>query len=176
MGTWWYAYGLYFASGKEKAKQHCLKEPDNPSMKLTTLWKQLFLKVETSKSCWNDWIAKASPLNLRLKSVTNEPQGIQFSKNDYPINGSKVDQQFSFSKIDFALQRNILYRSEARDEHPAAIPESQQEFTSPDSDSLLSSIGGLFSGILTPGPAYDPEEATFRRQMQRKKKRKKYRR
>jgi len=42
-----------------------------------------------------------------MKGGTNEPQGIKFNKNGYHFNRSKVDQQFSFSKIDFALQQNI---------------------------------------------------------------------
>lgn len=42
-----------------------------------------------------------------MKSGTNEPQDIKFSKNGYHFNGSKIDQYFSFSKIGFALQRNI---------------------------------------------------------------------
>lgn len=43
---------------------------------------------------------------FKMKSGTNEPQGIKFNKNGYHFNGSKVEQQFSFSKIDFALQQN----------------------------------------------------------------------
>ena len=33
-------------------------------------------------------------------------QSIIFEKNGYHFNGSKVDRNFSYSKIDFALQQN----------------------------------------------------------------------
>ena len=33
-------------------------------------------------------------------------QGIIFEKNGYHFNGSKVDRDFSYSKIDFTLQQN----------------------------------------------------------------------
>lgn len=37
-------------------------------------------------------------VEFKMKSGTNEPQGIKFCKNGYHFNGSKADQQFSFSK------------------------------------------------------------------------------
>ena len=111
-----------------------------------------------------------------MKSGTNEPQGIKFSKNGYHFNGSKVDQQFSFSKIDFALQRNTNVEQRQETIVQPSPQKVQQEFTSPDTNSLSSSIGGLFDELLTPSPAYDPEEEAFRRQMQRKKKKKGIRR
>lgn len=169
-------YGLYFASGKEQVKQHRLKEPDKTKYEIYNALKTALPQCKSWRELLDQLNREGITVEFKMKSGTNEPQGIKFSKNGYHFNGSKVDQQFSFSKIDFALQRNS--NAEQRQEtivHPSP-QKVQQEFTSPDTNSLSSSIGGLFDGLLTPSPAYDPEEEAFRRQMQRKKKRKGIRR
>lgn len=169
-------YGLYFASGKEQVKQHRLKEPDKTKYEIYNALKTTLPQCSSWRELLDRLNREGITVDFKMKSGTNEPQGIKFSKNGYHFNGSKVDQQFSFSKINFALQRNT--NAEQRQEtivHPSP-QKIQQEFTSPDTNSLSSSIGGLFDGLLVPNPAYDPEEEAFRRQMQRKKKRKGIRR
>lgn len=165
-------YGLYFASGKEQVKQHRLKEPDKTKYEIYNALKTALPQCSSWRELLDRLNGEGITVEFKMKSGTNEPQGIKFSKNGYHFNGSKVDQQFSFSKIDFALQRNI--HPEQKQETIIQPPPQkvQQEFISPDTNSLSSSIGGLFDGLLTPSPAYDPEEEAFRRQMQRKKKKK----
>lgn len=169
-------YGLYFASGKEQVKQHRLKEPDKTKYEI---YNALKTALPQSKS-WCELLDRLNKegitVDFKMKSGTNEPQGIKFSKNGYYFNGSKVDQQFSFSKIDFALQGNTHAKQKQETIIQPPPQEVQQEFIFPDTNSLSSSIGGLFDGLLTPSPAYDPEEEAFRRQIQRKKKRKGIRR
>ena len=59
---------------------------------------------------WKDLLAhlKKQDIDVRFKFKSNsqEVQGIIFEKNGYHFNGSKVDRNFSYSKIDFALQQN----------------------------------------------------------------------
>lgn len=45
-------------------------------------------------------------VRFKYKGNSQEVQGIIFEKNGYCFNGSKVDRNFSYSKIDFALQQN----------------------------------------------------------------------
>lgn len=169
-------YGLYFASDKEQVKQHRLKEPDKTKYEIYNALKTALSQCRSWRELLDRLNGEGITVEFKMKSGTNEPQGIKFSKNGYHFNGSKVDQQFSFSKIDFALQRNTN-AEQRQDTIVQPSPQKvQQEFISPDSDSLSSSIGGLFDGLFTPSPAYDPEEEAFRRQMQRKKKRKGIRR
>lgn len=99
-------YGLYFADGKEKVKEHRLKEPDKTKYEIYQA-----LKTEIAR-CW-DWEAllahlKKQDIDVRFKFKSNsqEVQGVIFEKNGYHFNGSKVDRSFSYSKIDFALQQN----------------------------------------------------------------------
>lgn len=169
-------YGLYFASGKEQVKQHRLKEPDKTKYEIYNALKTALPQCSSWRELLGRLNGEGITVDLKMKSGTYEPQGIKFRKNGYHFNGSKVDQQFSFSKIDFALQRNTHAEQRQETNIQPSPQKVQQEFISPDTNGLSSSIGGLFDGLLTPSPAYDPEEEAFRRQMQRKKKRKGIRR
>ncbi len=45
-------------------------------------------------------------VKFKHKGQTDEIQGVIFSKNELSFNGSKVDRQFSYSKIDYQLNQN----------------------------------------------------------------------
>ena len=99
-------HGLYFADGKEKVKEHRLKEPDKTKYEIYQA-----LKAEIARC--RDWTTLLSHLEkqnidvrFKYKGNSQEVQGIIFEKNGYHFNGSKVDRSFSYSKIDFALQQN----------------------------------------------------------------------
>lgn len=99
-------YGLYFAGGKEQVKEHRLKEPDKTKYEIYQA-----LKAEIARC--RDWTTLLSHLEkqdigvrFKYKGNSQEVQGIIFEKNGYRFNGSKVDRNFSYSKIDFALQQN----------------------------------------------------------------------
>ena len=99
-------YSLYFACGKENVKEHRLKEPDKTKYEIYQA-----LKAEIARC--RDWTTLLSHLEkqdigvrFKYKGNSQEVQGIIFEKNGYRFNGSKVDRNFSYSKIDFALQQN----------------------------------------------------------------------
>ena len=90
---------------------------------------------------------------------------VKFSKNGYLFSGSKVDKQFSFSKIEFALRQNN------RVEEPRIQPlQASEEQKSTHIEESSGITGGLFDMPVQPN-GDDPEEEHFRRLMQRKKKR-----
>ena len=99
-------YGLYFSDGKEKVKEHRLKEPDKTKYEI---YQALKAEIAQCRN-WKDLLAhlKKQDIDVRFKfkSDSQEVQGIIFEKNGYHFNGSKVDRGFSYSKIDFALQQN----------------------------------------------------------------------
>ena len=99
-------YGLYFAGGKEKVKEHRLKEPDKTKYEIYQTLKAGIAQCRN----WKDLLAhlKKQDIDVRFKYKGNsqEVQGIILEKNGYLFNGSKVDRSFSYSKIDFALQQN----------------------------------------------------------------------
>ena len=99
-------YGLYFADGKEKVKEHRLNEPDKTKY-------EIYQALKTEIARCRDWTTLLSHLEkqnidvrFKYKGNSQEVQGIIFEKNGYHFNGSKVDRSFSYSKIDFALQQN----------------------------------------------------------------------
>lgn len=164
-------HGLYFAKGKENVKEHRLREPDKTKYEIYNALKS---RLPTCKN-WQKLAAilakEGISIEFKTKGSTDKIEGVKFSKNGYSFSGSKVDKQFSFSKIDFALRQN------SRDEQQSVTPvQPQQPIQSApnhSTDEQIGSVtGGLFDGLFDSNGT-DPEEEAFRRQMQRKKKKSK---
>lgn len=99
-------YGLYFASGKEQVKEYRLREPDKTKYEI---YHALCDAVPRCRN-WEELTAalrrEGIATEFRMRGGTSDVQGVVFAKNGYPFNGSKIDRQFSYSKIDTALERN----------------------------------------------------------------------
>lgn len=165
-------YNLYFANGKERVKQHRLKEPDKTKYGLYSI-----LKSEVSRcGNWNILAANLKKqgveIQFKYKGKSDEVQGIVFTMNGYSFSGSKIDRRFSFSKIDAALERNR--RTERMEMQPLSrheeLPTFQPEPSGND-DSCNGSIG-LFMLDNTDGQA---EENRFEEELKRRNKKKKQR-
>lgn len=165
-------YNLYFANGKERVKQHRLKEPDKTKYGLYSI-----LKSEVSRcGNWNILAANLKKqgveIQFKYKGKSDEVQGIVFTMNGYSFSGSKIDRRFSFSKIDAALERNR--RTERMEMQPLSrheeLPTFQPESRGND-DSYNGSIG-LFMLDNTDGQA---EENRFEEELKRRNKKKKQR-
>ena len=165
-------YNLYFASGKERVKQHRLKEPDKTKYGLYSI-----LKSEVSRcGNWQQLAAKLEKhgVNMRFKYKGNsdEVQGVIFTMNGYSFSGSKIDRRFSFSKIDAALERN---RRTERMEMPPSSRHEELPMFQPESrgnDDLYSGSIGLFMPDNADGQA---EENRFEEELKRRNKKKKQR-
>jgi Relaxase/Mobilisation nuclease domain. len=161
-------YGLYFAKGKEQVNTNRLKEPDRTKYELYSL-----LKTEVGRC--GDWATLTANLRkqgvevrFKYKGRTDEVQGVVFGKNGYSFNGSKIDRQFSYSKITATLNRNSREERQAQSGQQgiSLFPGGGGDFTS-GSPGLLE--------LIPSSCAETPEEAEFRRLMQRKRKKKKNR-
>lgn len=160
-------YRLYFANGKEQVKTHRLKEPDKTRYEIYQVLKQEVARC----SNWNTLLKrlKAEGINVRFKykGKTNETQGVVFTKNGYHFNGSKIDHNFSYSKIDKALygnnQEETQRKYEPRDMHISHFDNKESE--------LISGSLGLLDFTSLPD-ADSQEEAEFRCLMLKKKKKK----
>lgn len=119
-------YGLYFASGKEKVKENRLREPDKTKYEI---YNSLKTTVPICQN-WHQLISVLKDQNIgvtfKFKGKTDEIQGVIFDKNGYSFTGSKVDRQFSYSKIDYSLNlnRQQLHNDEAhhRQTQPGSNP------------------------------------------------------
>ena len=91
---------------------------------------------------------------FRMRGGTSDVQGVVFAKNGYPFNGSKIDRQFSYSKIATALERNS---------RQALAHERQSTPT------LTPSFSYLLDDLLR--PRFDPDEAEQTQQEQQHRRR-----
>lgn len=167
-------YGLYFAKGKENVKEYRLREPDKTKYEIYNAVKSTLPACKNWKELAAILAKEGISIEFKTKGSTRQVEGVKFSKNGYSFSGSKVDKQFSFSKIDFALRQNSRVGQQSDTRIMPIQPQAPQQKLAPtDSDGSGSGLGGLFDDLLTPNLANDPEEEAFRRQMQRKKKKSK---
>lgn len=161
-------YGLHFANGKEQVKIDRLREPDKTRYELYKI-----LKTEVGRCRdWNTLLERLERqgigVQFKYKGQTDEIQGIVFSMNGYRFNGSKVDRQFSYSKIDAALARDNYGERQTQPQ-----PLANREEISPTASGGGELINGSL-GLLTPSHApekqqpYDPYLRNKKKKKQRK--------
>ena len=160
-------YNLYFANGKERVKQHRLKEPDKTKYGLYSI-----LKSEVSRcGNWNILAANLKKqgvdIRFKYKGKSDEVQGVVFTMNGYSFSGSKIDRRFSYSKIDEAMNAN-------RQEEQQRIMTGNQVSEQPTLQSEVMGNDDLYSGsigLLMPNATNgQADENYFEEQLKRKKK------
>lgn len=162
-------YCLHFANGKEQVKIDRLREPDKTRYELYQI-----LKTEVG-GCkdWDTLLGRLKrqgiDVQFKHKGQTDEIQGIVFTMNGYRFNGSKVDRQFSYSKIDAALNSND-YGERQMQQRPHT--QANREEISPTSNNASGLIEGSL-GLFTPTNV--PEEQQPYNPYLRNKKKKKQR-
>ena len=97
---------LYFAKGKENVKVHRLKEPDKTKYEIYYSLKELIPKCKDMDELEAKLKKEGITLHYKYRGNTNVVQGISFIKNNLRFNGSKVDREFSYSKIKYRLDQN----------------------------------------------------------------------
>ena len=160
-------YGLYFASSKEQVKRHRLKEPDKTKYELYSLLKSEVLRCGNWRQLAANLEKQDVEMRFKYKGKSDEVQGVVFSKNGYSFSGSKIDRQFSYSKIDAALNGN---RQEERQRMMTSSQVSEQptpQFEPKSSGDLYSGSIGLLMPDATNGQA---DENYFEEQLKHKKK------
>jgi len=160
-------YGLYFAQGKENVKIHRLKEPDKTKYEIYDALKAAVPKCRNWKELNNELKRQGITISLKYKGNADEVQGIRFEKNGYIFNGSKIDRQFSYSKIDFQLKQHD--RAQDINIQPANNYSQNQLSVL---ENVSAAFGGLFDILSPSGTDYDTDEAEFQCQLKRKKKKK----
>ena len=161
-------YGLHFANGKEQVKMDRLCEPDKTRYELYQILKSEVGGCKDWQTLLDRLERQGVGVQFKYKGQTDEIQGIVFSMNGYRFNGSKVDRQFSYSKIDAALNHNNYGE---RQMHPQ--PQANREEISPTSSSGGELISGSL-GLLTPSNAPDKQQPydPYLRNKKKKKQRK----
>jgi hypothetical protein len=128
-------HNLYFAQGKENVKIHRLKEPDKTKYEIYDILKAAVLKCKNWNELKKELQKQGIIMTFKNKGNTDEIQGVMFEKNGYKFNGSKIDRQFSYSKIDFQLKQNDKMQD---------IQVKQEQNQS----SILENVGSALGGLL----------------------------
>ncbi len=162
-------YGLYVASGKERVKRHRLNGNDATKYKI---YDSLVRNVPLSKS-WADLDTRLHregiATGFKTKGSTSQIEGVKFTADNITFNGSKIDRQFSFSKIDYAIKQN--QRAEQQEAEPKYVqkwqpaPAAPMEQEQEQSEGLIESLLGLLD------PSSGSEELAAAAAPEKKKKR-----
>jgi hypothetical protein len=109
-------HGLYIASGKENVNRQQLRAPDSIKYAIYDVVKSALPHcrnwVDLERRLEHEGIA----ITFKYKGGTGQREGVIFGKDGLSFNGSKIDRQFSFSKLDTAMNANVqrLERKESR--------------------------------------------------------------
>ena len=157
---------LYFADGKQSvnrehlngvdAKQYHIYTALKGSLPLCRSWEQLEKVLRM----------QGVAMTFKYRSGTTEPQGVRFSYDGATFSGSKVDREYSFSRIDNYFD----YKSQMATIEQRAPPEAMQQEQSA-TESVASGVLSIFSPLDT-GSGYDEDEVAAQQQQKLKKKRK----
>lgn len=133
---------LYFASGKENVNDHRLREPDKTKYEI---YRSITAALPGCRS-WGDLEIRLRrngiTMKFKTKGDTGIREGVKFTKGKYTFFGSKIDKQFSYSKLDkhFAQAQKAYIQSI----QPRHSPQSQKNLQAA-VGRYASAFGGCFS-------------------------------
>lgn len=163
-------YGLHIAQGKEKVKEHRLKEPDKTKYEIYNAIKNAIPQCKNWEQLSDKLNKQGIDIKYKYKGQTDEVQGVIFSKNDYSFNGSKVDRMFSYSKIDAQLRENCISVNKAQQQSNSN--EINQEQSASLAGSILDGLSGM-SVFQSHGDNYEDEQFKKRMSYEEKKRKQK---
>lgn len=173
-------YGLTFGENKDKVKVDRLKGRSKTRQ-------EIYLAVQAAKRTAKDWTSfqremaqKGISVRKKFQRGTTEVEGLSYIKDGQKFKASQVDRD---GKCSYKTICNALDRTKNRQAQPSAsapTPMQQQPKQTPSTAAkiieagadMVEGLGNALGGIFQVGPAYDPEEAAFIREMNRRKKRK----
>lgn len=145
---------LFISSGKKNVKRHRLVGKERTRYEINDALEKHLPHCKSWRELGLSLKREGIGIVFKYNGSTNQVQGVKFTKDNLTFNGSNVDRQFSYSKIDFVLRQNERV-------------EIQEQLQQHKSDTDFSFSTGLLN--FEQNPAIDPEEEAFRRRMQRKK-------
>ena len=133
-------YRLHLAPGKESVRRERLREPDKTKYEI---YDAIKAALPQSRS-WEELekFLKVQGIAMRYKycGSTNQKQGVLFNINGFEFYGSKIDRQFSYSKLNrhfTQAQQQTRYRTMLTKKFHAAIGNYRSAYTG-----LFGNMGG----------------------------------
>ena len=167
-------HGLYLkeTNAKQNVKRGRLRGPDKVKYEIYDAVKAALPHCKSWGELQKQLAKDGISLTYKLKGSTKQKEGVIFSKNNLSFNGSKVDRQFSFSKLDAALNANAQKHSRPSIQQTPTTQSEKPYHAGHGHSSSDSGDGFNLGGLLDikPGPTYDENEIEFNRQLKKKKK------
>ena len=171
-------YGLTFSKGKGRTKTERLRGTEKTKYEIY----RIVMNTLAQSTSWKEFMGYLREEGVEMELVMRRKdsrdikniQGICFIKDGYTFKASQIRRGMTFGKMDSVIKKNahkaqqetIVNQPQARhyeqSKEEAVIKQHEHNEPSTGIPSL-----GLFD---TTNPVYDPAEEEFRRQMQRKKK------
>ena len=101
------SHKLYLPQGEENVKIERLKEPYKTKFEIWQALKDILNKARSWEELKSYLHNQDIDILFKYKSVTQEIQGISFTKGKYSFKGSAIDRSFSYAKIDRQIKNNI---------------------------------------------------------------------
>lgn len=128
---------------------------------------------------WDEFMRRLDYAGIEVKfhddRHTGKHIGVKFTDGDITVNGSKIDRHFTYRRLDSLFELNRRHGQGARPVAQSKVvyrqpePPKQQNVV----EAVAESVIGNGLDLFKTGPVYDPEEEAFKREMNRRKKKKK---
>lgn len=149
-------YGLYFATGKENVNRERLIGYDKTKYEIFDALQHAIPKSKTWSELEKQLKKNGITFQFKTSGKTDKIQGIIFEKDGIKINGSKVDRNCSFSKIDRQIKENAYHALQETER------QAQQANSAESVVETLSSLIQDFSPFTLPNsPHYDATLADY---------------
>lgn len=172
-------HGYHLGKGKEQVNRQALNGKEKSRYEMYDAIKAAVKQSVNWKGLENNLQAKGVQMEYKMRSGTNEVQGISFEKDGFKMKGSAVDRSFSYGNLNAQLNFN-----QQKEQQQTAFTESKptfgdqiREVLKPDhhhqSQPLFSGGQSLLEILLSPEfvPAQSPDQDDAK--IYRKKKKKK---
>lgn len=149
-------HGLYIAPGKENVNRERLIGYDKTKYEIYDALKQAIPKSKTWEDLRKHLKREGVTFEFKTSGNIDKIQGIIFEKDGIKINGSKVDRECSFSKIDREIKNNAYQALQE------AERQAQQTGLAESAVETLSSLIAQLSIFTTPNSShYDATLAEY---------------
>lgn len=149
-------YGLYFATGKENVNRERLIGYDKTKYEIYDALQRAVPKSKSWKELRKNLNKESITFEFKTSGKTDKIQGIIFEKDGIRINGSKVDRDCSFSKIDRQIKDNAYYAFQEAERQA-----QQANFAESAVETLASLIQEFSPFTLLNSPHYDATLADY---------------
>lgn len=149
-------YGLYFATGKENVNRERLIGYDKTKYEIFDALKRAIPESKTWSELEKQLKKNGITFQFKTSGKTDKIQGIIFEKDGIKINGSKVDRNCSYSKIDRQIKDNAYHALQETER------QAQQASSAESGVETLASLIQEFSPFtLLNSPHYDATLADY---------------